>query len=149
MLAHWKESYDKSRQHIRKQRHYFANKGLSSQSNGLSSSHVWVWELDHKQSWASKNWCFCTVVLEKTLESLFDCKEIKSVKGMVQIKPKGTQSWIFIGRTDAEAEAPLLWPPGAKNWLIKKDSDTRKDWMQEEKGTTENEMVEWLHWLDF
>ena len=128
---------------IVKSRHYFANKGLSSQSNGLASSHVWVWELDHKQSWVLKNWCFCTVVLEKTLESLFDCKEIKSVKGMVQIKPKGNQSWILIGRTDAEA--PILWPPGAKNWLIRKDSDARKDWMQEEKGTTENEMTGWHH----
>ena len=146
MLAPWKKSYDKSRQHIKKQRHYFANKGLSSQSNGLASSHVWVWELDHKQSWVLKNWCFCTVVLEKTLESLFDCKEIKSVKGMVQIKPKGNQSWILIGRTDAEA--PILWPPGAKNWLIRKDSDARKDWREEEEGMTEDEMVEWHQWFN-
>ena len=105
MLAPWKKSYDKPRQHIKKQRHYFANKGQSSQSYGFSSSHVWMWELDYKGSWAPKNWCFWTVVLEKTLEILLDCKEIQPVH------PKGNQSWIFIGRTDAEAETPILWPP--------------------------------------
>ena len=94
---------------ILKTRHYFANKGPSSQSYGVSSSHVWMWELDHKESWAPKNWCFWTVVLEKTLESSLDCKEIKPVH------PKGNQSWIFIGRTDAEAETPILWPPDVKN----------------------------------
>ena len=100
---------DKPRQHIQKQRHYFADKGLSSQSYGLSSGHIWMWELDQKESWAQKNWCFWTVVLEKTLESPLDSKEIQPVH------PKGNQSWIFIGKTDAEAEAPMLWPPDAKN----------------------------------
>jgi len=100
---------------LKKQRHYFANKGLSSQGYGLSSSHVWMWELDYKENWEPKNWCFWTVVLEKTLESPLDCKEIQLVH------PKGNQSWIFIGRTDAEAETPILWPPDAKNWLIWKD----------------------------
>ena len=108
----------------------------------VSSSHVWMWELDHKEGLAPKNWCFWTVVLEKTLESLLDSKEIKSVH------PKGNQSWIFIGRTDAEAEAPILWPPDAKNWLVKKDPDAGQDWRQEEKRTTEDEMVGWHHWLD-
>ena len=110
-----------------------------SQSYGFSSSHVWMWELDHKESWVPKNWCFWTVVLEKTLESPLDCKEIQPVH------PKGNQSWIFIGRTDDEAETPILWPLDAKNWLIGKDSDAGKDWRQEEKGTTEHEMVGWHH----
>ena len=109
MLDPWKKSYDRPRQHIKKQRHYFANKGLSSQSCGFSSSHVWMWELDHKEGWALNNWCFWTVVLEKTLESPLDCKEIQPVNS------KGNQSWIFIGRTDAEAETPILWPPDTKN----------------------------------
>ena len=138
----WKKSYDQSRQHIKRQRHYFANIGPSSKSYGFSSSHVRMWELDHKESWAQKNWCFWTVVLEKTLESPLNSKEIQSVH------PKGNWSWIFIGRTDAEAEAPLLWPPDAKNWLIWTDPDPGKDWRQEEKGTTEDEMVGWHHWLD-
>ena len=102
MLAPWKKSYDQSRQHIKKQRHYFANKGPSSQGYGFSSGHVWMWKLDYKESWALKNWCFWTVVLEKTLESPLDCKEIQPVH------PKGNQYWIFIGRTDAEAETPIL-----------------------------------------
>ena len=131
-----------TRQHIKKQRHYFANKGPSSQSYGFSSSHVWMWELDYQESWAPKNWCFWTDLLEKTLESPLDCKEIQSVN------PKGNQSWIFIGRTDAEAETPMLWPPDAKNWLIGKDPDAEKDWRWEEKGTTEDETVWWHHWLD-
>ena len=135
MLAHWKESYDQRKQHIEKQRHFFANKGPSSQSYCFSSSNVWMWELDHKESWALKNWCFWTVVLEKTLESPLDCKEIQPVN------PKGDQAWIFIGRTDVEAEALILWPPDEKNWLIGKDPDAGKDWRQEEKGTTEDEMV--------
>ena len=101
-----------------------------------------MWELDYKESWAPKNWCFWTVVLEKTLESPLDCKEIQPVH------PKGDQSWIFIGRTDAEAEMQILWPPDAKSWLIWKDPDAGKDWGQEEKGTTEDEMVGWHHWLD-
>ena len=122
---------------ILKQSHYFINKGLSSQSYGFSSSHVWMWDLVYKEGWAPKNWCFWTVVLEKTLESPLDCKEIQPVH------PKGNQSWIFIGRTDAEAETPILWPPDAKKWLIGKDLDAGKDWRQEEKGMTEDEMVEW------
>ena len=142
MLAPWKKSYDKPRQHIKKQRHYFANKGPSNQSYDFSRSHIWMWELDYKESWAPKNWCFWTVVLEKTLESPLGCKEIKPVNS------KGTQSWIFIGRTDAEAETPVLWPPDSKNWLIGKDSDGQKDWRQEEKGTTEDEMVGWYHPLN-
>ena len=101
-----------------------------------------MWELDHKESWAPKNWCFWTVVLEKTLESPLDCKDIQPVH------PKGNQSWIFIGRTDAEAKSPILWPPNVKNWLIGKDSDGGKDWRREEKGTTEDEMAGWHHWLD-
>ena len=105
------------RQHIKNHRHYFANKGLSSQSYGFSSSNVWMWELDFKENWAPKNLCFWTVVLEKTLENPLDSKEIQPVN------PKGNQSWIFIGRTDAEAETPILWPSDAKNWLIWKDSD--------------------------
>ena len=101
-----------------------------------------MWELDHKESWVLKNWCFCTVVLEKTLESPLDYKEIQA------INPKGNQSWIFIGRTDAEAETPILWLPNMKNWLIWKDPDAGKDWRQEERGTTEDEMVGWHHWLN-
>ena len=130
------------RQHIKKQRHYFANKSPSSQSFGFSMSHVWMWELDYKESWAPKSWCFWTVVLEKTLESSLDCKEIKPVN------PKGNQSWIFIWRTDPEAETPALWPPNVKNWLIWKDPDAGNDWRWEEAGTTEDEMVGWHHWLN-
>ena len=140
-LTPWNNSYDQSRQHIKKQRHYFANKGPSPQGYGFSSGHVWMWELDYKQSWVPKNWCFCTVLLEKTLESPLDCKEIQPVH------PKGNQSWMFIERTD-EAETPILWPPDGKSWLIGKDSDAGKDWRQEEKGTTEDEMAGWHHWLD-
>ena len=142
MLTPWKKSYDQSRQHIEKQRCYFADKGLSSQGNGFSSSHVWVWELDHKESWALKNWCFWTVLLEKTLESPLDCKEIQPVH------PKGDQSWVFIGRIDVEAETPILWPPDVKSWFIWKDPDVGKDWEQEEKGTTEDEMIGWHHQLN-
>ena len=121
--------------YIKKQRHSFANKGPSSQGYGFSSSHVWMWELDYKESWEPKNWCFWTVVLEETLESLLDCKEIQPVH------PKGDQSWIFIGRSDADAETPVIWPPDA-NWLIGKDPDAGKDWGQEEKGMTEDEMLD-------
>ena len=109
---------------------------VSSQSYGFSSGHVWMWELDYKESWAPKNWCFWAVVLEKTLESPLDCKEIQPVH------PKGDQSWVFIGRTDAEPETPVLWPPDAKNWLIGKDLDAGKDWRLEKKGTTR------MRWLD-
>ena len=115
MLAPWKKSYDQYRQHIKKQRHYFANKGPSSQSYVFSRSHVWMWKLDYKESWVPKNWCFWTVVLEKTLESPLDGKEIQPVN------PKGNQSRIFIGRTDAEAETLILCPPDAKSWLIGKE----------------------------
>ena len=116
--------------------YYFANKGPSSQSCGFTSSHVWLWELDHKESWVLKNWSIWTVVLEKSLQSALDCKEIKPVN------PKGNQPWIFIGRTDSEAETPILWPPEVKSWLIGKDPDAGKDWGQEEKGTTEDEMLD-------
>ena len=123
-----KKSYDQPRQQIKKQRHYLTNKGLSNQSYGFSSRHVWMWESDHKESWASKNWFFWTVVLEKTLESPLDWKETKAVN------PKGNQSWVFTGRTDAEAEAPTLWPPDVKNWLTGKDPDAGKDWRKEGEG---------------
>ena len=137
-LTPWKKSYDQPRQHIKKQRHYFVNKGPSSQSFGLSKVYVWMWELNYEESWALKNWCFWTVVLDKTLESPLDCKEIQPVH------PKG----IFIGRTDAEAETIILWPADAKNWLIWKDPVAGKDWRWEEKGMTEDEMVGWHHWLN-
>ena len=126
----------------KKERHYFSDKGLSSQSYGFSSSYVQMWELDYKANWAPKNWCFWTVVLEKTLESPLDCKAIQPVHA------KGNKSWIFIGRTNVEAETPIVWPPDAKSWLIWKDPDAGKDWGQEEKGTTEDEMVGWCHWLN-
>ena len=141
-LVPWKKSYDKSRQHIKKQRHHFADKSLYSQSYGFSSSHVYMWELDCKESWAPKNWCFWTVVLERILESPLDCKEIQPVH------PKGNQSWVFIGKTDVEVETPTFWPPDAKSCLTEKDPDAGKDWRQEEKGTTEDEMVRWHHWLN-
>ena len=136
-----KESYEQPRQHVKKQRHDFANQGQSSHSYGFSSGHVWMWELDYKESWAPK-WCFWSVVLEKTLESPLDYKEIQPVH------PKGDQSWVFFGRTDVEAETPILWPPDVKSWLIWKDPDAGKDWRQEEKGTTEDEMVGWHHQLN-
>ena len=142
MLAPWKESYDQPRQHIKKQRHYFVNKGLSSQGYGFSSGHVWMWELDCEESWVLKNLCFWTVVLEKTLESPLECKEIQPVH------PKGHQSWVFIGRTDVEAATPILWPPHVKSWLIGKDPDAGRDWGQEEKGTTEDEMTGWYYRLN-
>ena len=125
-----------------KSRHCFANKGLPSQGYGFSSSHVWMWDLDYKESWVPKNWCFSILVLDKTLESPLDCKEIQPVH------PKGIQSWIFIGRTDAEAETPIIWPPDIKSWLTGKDPDAGKDWGQEEKGMTEDAMVGWHHWLN-
>ena len=127
---------------ILKKRHYFANKGPSSQGYGFSGSHVWMWELDCEEGWVPKNWCFWTVVLEKTLESPLDCKEIQPVHS------KGDQSWVFFGRNDAKAETPILWPPHAKSWLTGKDSDAGRDWGQEEKGMTEDEMVGWHHRLD-
>ena len=138
MLAPWK-SYNQPRQPIKKQRHYFANKVPYCQTYGFSSSHVWMRELDLKKGWTPKNWCFCAVVLEKTPESLLDCKKIKPVN------PKGNQSWIFIRRTDAEA--PTLWPSDTKSQLSGKDPDAEKHW-QQEKGTTEDEMAGWHHRLD-
>ena len=126
---------------ILKSRHYFANKGPSSQLYVFSSSHVWMWELDCEESWVLKNWCFWTVGLENTLESPLDCKEVQPVH------PKGDQSWLFFGRTDAEAETPILWPPHVKSWLTGKDSDAGRDWGQE-KETTEDEMAGWHHQLD-
>ena len=136
MLTPWKESYDQPRQHIKKQRHYFVNDGPSSQGYGFSSSHIWMWELDYKESWAPKNWCFWIVVLEKTLESPLDCKEIQPDH------PKGDQSWVFIGRTDVEAETPILWPPDVRSWLIWKDPDAGKDWGSRRKGRQR------MRWLD-
>ena len=134
--APWKKSYDQPKQHIKKRRHHFGDKGPFSQSYAFSSSHVCMWELDHEESWVLKNWCFWTVVLEKTLENPLVCKEIK------RVNPKGNQYWIFIGRTDAEAEAPIIWPSDAKNWFIGKDPDAGKDWRQEE--------MRWqrMKWLD-
>ena len=145
MLAPWKKSYDQSRQHIQKERQYFADQVLSSQGYGFCSCHVWMWELDHKESWAPKNWCFWTVVLEKTLESPLDCKEIQPAH------PKGNLPWIFIGRTDAEAETPILWPPDAKYWLIEKTL-IRKLWYiytieyysSIKKNTFESVLMRWM-----
>ena len=134
MLAPWKKSYHQPRQHIKKQRHHFANKGPYPVKAMVFQYHVWMWELDCEESWVQKNWCFWTVVLEKTVESPLDCKEIQ---------PKGYQSWIFIGRTDAEAETPILWPPDVNNWLTGKDSDAGRDWRQEEKGMTKDKIAGW------
>ena len=134
-LPPWKETYDQPRQHIKKQRRYCANKGPSSQSYGFSSSHVWMWEFDYKESWVVKSWCFWIMVLEKTFESPLDCKEIQPAH------PNGNQSTIFFERTDAKAETPILWPPDAKNWLIWKDPDAGKDRRWEEGPQR-------MRWLD-
>ena len=131
MLAPWKKIYDKPRQHTKKQRHYFANKDPSSQMYGFSSSHVWMWELGSKESWVPKNWRFWTVVLEKTLESPLNCKDF-----LKEISPAYSLEGLML-----KAETPILWPPDAKNWLTWKASDAGKDWRQEEKETTEDEMV--------
>ena len=139
-LAPWKKNSDQRRQHIEKQRYYFTNKVPPSQSYGFSSSQEWMWDLDDKKAWVPKNWCFCTVVLEKPLESPLNSKEIKPVN------PKGNQFCIFIRRSDAEAEALKLWPPDGKNWLIRKDPGAGKD--RAGGGATENEMVRWHHQLD-
>ena len=141
-LTPWKKSFDKPTQYIKKHWHYFAIKSPYSQSYGFSSGHVWMWELDHKESSTLKNWYFWAEALEKTLESPLDCKEIQLVH------PKGSQSWIFIGRTDAEAETPILWPPEVQSWLIRKDPDAGKEWRQEENRMTEYKMVDWHHWLN-
>ena len=141
MLAPWKKSYDKPRQHIKMQRHHFANKSPYGLSYGFSSNHVWIWELDHKEGWAPKNWYFLTVMLEKTLDSPLDCK----------IKPvhlKGNQSWMLIRRADAEAATPIFWPPGVKSRLFGKDPNAGKDWGQEEKWAVEDKMVGWHHQLN-
>ena len=142
MLMSWKESYDQPRQHIKRQWHYFANKGPSSQGYGFSSSHVWMCELDYKESWVQKNWCFWAVVLEKTLESPLDCKEIQP------IHPKGDQSWVFIGKTDAEAETPILWhlmwrADSFENTLLlgKIEGRGRRGWQR-------MRWFGWHHWLD-
>ena len=135
-LTPWKKSYDKHRQHVKKQRYYFAYEGPFSQSYGFSSRHLRMWELGHKEGWVPKNWCFWTVVLEKTLESPLDCKEIKPVN------TKRNLPWIFTGRTDAEAETPVLWPLDVKSWLIWKNTDAEKDWRQEEKW-----MRGWDGWM--
>ena len=134
------KSYDQSRQHIKKQRRCFANKGPTSQGNGFSNSHVWMWVLDYKESRVLKDWCFWTMEFEKTLEGPLDCKESQPVH------PKGNQSWIFIERTDAEAETPILWPPDAKSWFIWKDPDAGKDWRQEENG---RQRMRWLHGINW
>ena len=136
------ENCDQPRQRIKKQRHYFTNKDPSVQSYDFPSSHVWMWELDYKEGWVLKNWCFWTMVLEKTLESSLNYRKIQPVH------PKGNQSWIFIGRIDAEAETPILWPPDVKKPLIGKDPDAGQAWRQEEKGMTEDETVGWHHWLN-
>ena len=138
MLTPWKKSYDQSRQHIKKQKHYLANKGLSSQTI-VFSVVMYVCE-SWTISWALKNWYFWTVVLEKTLDGPLDCKDMKAVN------PKGNQSWILIGGTDAEVL--ILWPPDVKSWLIGKDPDAGKDWRQEERGMTEDETVERHHQLN-
>ena len=140
MFTPWEESYDQPRQHIKKQRHYFATKFHLVKT--VVFPEVMYGCIDYKESWMPKNWCFWTVVLEKTLESPLDCKEIQPVH------PKGDQSWVFIGRTDIEAETPILWAPDVKSWLIWKDPDAGKDWGQEKKGTTEDEMVGWHHRLN-
>ena len=135
MLAPWKKSYDEPRQHVKKQRQHFADKDPYSQSYGFPSSHEQMWELDYKEGWVPKNWCFQTVVLEMTLESILDNKEIKPVN------PKGNQLWIFIGRNDAEGETPILWPPDAKSWFIRKDPDDGKIEGERRRG---RQRIRWL-----
>ena len=142
MLAPWMKTCDKPRQCIKMQQHHFTDVGPCSQSYGFFSSQVWMWELDHKEGWVPMNWCFQTVVLEKTLESPLDSKEINLVN------PKGYQPWILIGRTDAKAEAPVLWPCDTKSLFTGKAPYAGKDWGQEEKGVTEDKMVGWYHWFN-
>ena len=142
MFARWKKSYDKPKQCIKKQRYHFTDKGQYSQIYGFFSTHVWMWDLKHQEGRETKNWCFPSVLLDNNLESLLDCKEIKLVN------LKGYQCWIFIGRTDAESEALILWPPYVKSWFTGKDPDARKDRRQEEIGATEDKMVGWHHWLN-
>ena len=142
MIASWQENYDKQRQYVKKQRYHFVNNGLCGQGYNLFSSHGRLWELHLSEGRESKNWCFGTVVLEKTLESPLHWKEIQP------LHCKQNQSWIFIGMTDAEAEAPILWPPDANSWLTGKEPDAREDWQQKDKRVTEDEMVEWHHWCN-
>ena len=144
MLAPWKESYDQPRQHIKRQRHDFDHKVRLVKAMFFSSSHVWMWELDYKESWTLNYWCLLTVVLEKTPERPLDCKEIQPVH------PKGDQSWVFIGRTDVEAETPILWPPDDDQIEL---THLKRCWCwerlkQEEKQMTEDEIAGWHHWLD-
>ena len=136
-----KKSYDQTRQFIKKQRNHFANKGPSNQSYGFYGSHIGMWKFNHKEGWVPKNWCFLILALQKTLESPFDSKEIKTVN------PKGNQPSVFIGKTDAEAETSILWPPHAKSWFTGKDPDARKDWRQK-KGVSKDNMVRSHHWLN-
>ena len=140
MFAPWKKTYDQPRQHIQKQRHYFTNRGPSSQSYGFSSGHVWMWDLDYKKAEcqiidAFELWCW-----RRLLRVPWTAR--RSNQSILNV------SWVFVGRTDAAAETPILWPPDAKNWLIWKDPDAEKDWRQDEKGLTQDEMVGWHHWLD-
>ena len=139
MLSPWIKSYDKPRQCIEKQWHHFSDKPLYSQNYDFSSSHVQMWQMNHREGWAPKDWCFWTAVLEKTLEGPLDSKEIKPVN------PKENKPQIFIGRTNAEAEALILWPPDAKSWITGSDLDAGKYWRQEEKGMTKDE-IGWHHW---
>ena len=142
MAAPWKKSYDQSRQHIKKQRHYFANKDLSNQSYGFSISHVSMWELNYKENWVQKNWCFWTVWCWRRL------LRVPWMAKLQPVNPKGNQSWIVVGRTDVETKTPVIWPPNVKNSLIGKDPDAGKDWRHKEKGMTEDEMVGWYHRLN-
>ena len=139
MLTSWKERFDQPSK-ILESRHYFANKGPSSQGYGFSCGHVWMWELDCEEGWGPKNWCFWTVVLEKTLESPLDCKEIQLGHS------KGDQSWVFFGRTDAKAKTPILWPPHVKSWLIGKDPDAGRDWGQEDDRGWDGWMASMTRW---
>ena len=141
----WKESYDQPRQHIKKQRHYSANKGPSSQSYGFSSSHVWMWELDYKESWMPKNWCFWTVVLEKILKSPLETLKRVPGKSNQSILREIIPEYSLEGLFDAKAETLILWPLDAKNWLIWKARDAGNDWRWEKKGMTEDDIVGWLH----
>ena len=142
MIASWQENYDKPRQCVEKQRHYPADKGLYSQGYGLPSGHIWFWELERKEGWAPENWWFRTLVLEKTFESPLDSKKIKPVS------PKGNQPWILIGRTEAEAEAPVFSSPDANSRLIGQVLDSGQDWAQKEKRVSEDEMAGWHHWCN-
>ena len=141
MLHPWKKSYDQPRQHIQKQRHYFANKGLSSQNYGFSNSHVWMWEVDYKASWMPKNWCFSTVVLEKTLESPSDCKKIQPVHPK-EISPEYSLEGLML-KLKLQYFGHLMWRTDSLD-----KTDLGQDWRQEEKWTIDDEMAGWHHWLN-